>query len=277
MSSTALSVYPHLPPTSNLLNSQQRTRLIRSTRKLGAVLGTTPYLLEHDTAFTILPLGKTTSRVLKRQGSIFTHKQPSSSSITSTSTTSSQFPSPSTSSVNLPRSIIPGTQSTESRPTNPPGLSSSQKRRPRDKPPQLYLQLNTIPLAPVNDCFASSLSPPPTPYASPPTPTTPTTPVPDLIEIRRKRMAKLARHLGEKIPLELVLTPEPVTKPATVPPDLRPGRYFQPVQVMRDEAVRICDNRPPLGQSRPKQEWVGEWNRSNISDVQQELRNLKFR
>ena len=35
-----------LPPTCNLLDAAQRTRLIKSTRKLEKVLGTTPYVLE---------------------------------------------------------------------------------------------------------------------------------------------------------------------------------------------------------------------------------------
>ena len=34
------------PPTLNLLDANQRTRLIKSTRKLGKVLGTTPYVVE---------------------------------------------------------------------------------------------------------------------------------------------------------------------------------------------------------------------------------------
>jgi hypothetical protein len=38
------------PPTLNNLDPHQRTRLLRSTRKLGALLGTTPYLLEHTTS-----------------------------------------------------------------------------------------------------------------------------------------------------------------------------------------------------------------------------------
>jgi len=270
MSSSALTVYPHLPPTINTLNSQQRLRLMRSTRKLGAVLGTTPYLLENDMSFAILPLGKSTSRTLKRQGSIFTHHQTSSLSVTSTSTSSSHYPSPSVSSVTLPQSVAPSTQSTESLPMNPPGLSRTRRHRSGDKVPQLYLRLNTVPVSPTDSRVASSL--PPTPCTpSPPTPITPF--VPDITEIRRKRMAKLARHLGENIPAELVFASESASKPAAISPNCRTRRRTQSVDVVGTELAYTSDNRPSFGRSR--QEWVGEWNRSNIKDVQKELRYLR--
>ena len=270
MSPSALTVYPHLPPTTNILGSQQRLRLMRSTRKLGAVLGTTPYLLENDVSFAVLPLGKTTSRVLKRQGSLFTHHQSSSLSVTSSSTSTTSLHSPSASSITLPQSVSPGTQSIESLPKNPPGLSSTRRCRPGDKVPQLYLRLHPVPVSPIDDRVASSL--PPTPCTpSPPTPITPS--VPDVAEVRRKRMAKLARHLGENIPAELVFASESAPKLATISANCRTRRRAQSVDVMPTEAARISNNRPSLGRSR--QEWVGEWNRSNIKDVQKELRNLK--
>ena len=270
MSSTALSVYPHLPPTTNLLNSQQRSRLLRSTRKLGAVLGTTPYLLENDTSLTILPIGRSTSKVSKRQGSIFTHPQPSSLSLTSASTCSSQLPSPSSPSFNLSQSITPGAQGIESHARSPSDPTGAHKRRPRVRPPQLHLQLNPVPASPIDDRLASPL---PSPGA---TPRTPTTPIPDVTEIRRKRMAKLARHLGEKIPVELVFTSECTPEPVTASPDRLPGRRPQSVHVMSDDTVRVRGSQPPSGNPRAKQDWVGEWNRTNIKDVQKELRNLKI-
>lgn len=270
MSSATLTVHPHLPPTTNFLDSQQRLRLMRSTRKLGAVLGTTPYLLENDTSFALLPLGKPTSKALKRQGSIFIHRQPSSLSVTSSSasTISSHHTSPSASSITLPYSVAQGTESV---PLNPPGLSTTRARRTGDKVPQLYLRLNTVPVSPTDDRLTSPLSPPPcTP--SPPTPTTPV--APDITEIRRKRMAKLARHLGENIPADLVcaseLTPKPVSS------NYRTRSRSQSVHAVPTLAARFSDNRPPLP-GRSKQDWVGEWNRANIRDVQKELRNLKSR
>ena len=275
MSSSALTVYPHLPPTTNILNSQQRLRLMRSTRKLGAVLGTTPCLLENDVSFAMLPLGKTTSRVLKRQGSLFTHQQSSSLSVTSSSTsiTSLHHPSPSASSVALPRIVSSGTQSTELLPKNPPGLSSTRRRRSGDKIPQLYLRLNKVPVSPTDDRVASSSLPPTPCTPTPPTPITPS--VPDVTEIRRKRMAKLARHLGENIPTELVFASESPPKPTTISANCRTRRRTQSVDIVRTEVACTSDNRPSFGRSR--QEWVGEWNRSDIKDVQKELRGLKVR
>lgn len=272
MSSSPSTVHPQLPPTTNVLNSQQRTRLIRSTRKLGAVLGTTPYLLESDTSFTMLPLTKTTSRVLKRQGSIFTHHQVSSLSVASTftSTTSSHHPSSSASSIMLPLPVAPGISNANLLPMNPPGLSTTRKRRSGDKVPQLYLRLDTVPVSPTDQRAASSLSPctPLTPLT--PTPLTPT--VPDAVGIHRKRLAKLTHHLGENIPVELVFPTEPAPKSTTASSCRSLGKRTQSVDVMRTQAACIRDNRPYIGRSR--QEW-GEWNRPNIGDVQTELRKLK--
>lgn len=36
------------PPTNNCLDPEQRTRLLRSTRKLEAILGATPHLLDSE-------------------------------------------------------------------------------------------------------------------------------------------------------------------------------------------------------------------------------------
>ncbi|KAN0101014.1 hypothetical protein V8E55_000998 [Tylopilus felleus] len=268
MSSSALTVYPHLPPTTNVLDSQQRLRLMRSTRKLGAVLGTTPYLLENDTSFALLPLGKATSKALKRQGSIFTHSHSSSLSLASSSTSlsSSHHPSPSASSIALPQSVAPGVQGPEIFPLNPPGLSTTRRHRLGDKAPQLYLRLNTVPVSATDDRLGALL---------PPTPCSPTSPIPlsppahDAAEIRRRRMAKLARHLGENVPAELVLASEPTSKSSPTPPMRRRSRS---VHVTRTEDA---DNK--LSFSRANKEWVGEWNRSDIRDVQKELRNLRTR
>ncbi|KAF8139803.1 hypothetical protein EV363DRAFT_1310687 [Boletus edulis] len=262
MSSSPLTDYPHLPPTTNTLDSHQRSRLIRSTRKLGAVLGTTPYLLENNTSFVLLPLGRTTSKTLKRQGSIFTHNQSSSLSVTSsTSTSSSHDPSPSASSITLPCHVAPCVQSSEALSLNPPGLPTTRRRRPGDKIPQLHLRINTVPVLPTDNRVA-----PPLPHI-PLTPITPT--IPDVAETRRKRMAKLARHLGENVPAELVFASESALKPATI----TPNRRSQSLRVMPTAVAGFPDNRPNPG--RPRQDWVGEWNRSNIKDVQKELRNLR--
>ena len=53
-------LYPLPPPTTNCLTSVQRAQLIRSTKKLGRILGTTPHLI--DTSNT---LGKSHSSFFK--------------------------------------------------------------------------------------------------------------------------------------------------------------------------------------------------------------------
>ncbi|KAF9229795.1 hypothetical protein BS17DRAFT_771937 [Gyrodon lividus] len=284
---TIAITHPFLPSTTNTLDSQQRARLMRSTRKLGAILGTTPYLLENDIPVTLLPIGKTkkaTAKALKRQGSIFTHHQSQSLSVTSfssASTTSLHGPSPSTSLVSLPQSIASGMQSTESLPITPPGLSTIRSRNSAEKPRPLYLRLNTVPISPTDNRFASSL--PPTPSRAsvscfPPTPRTPGfSSKLDIAEIRRKRMAKLARHLGENIPAELVLASEPAPKiPAVSSEQVATSRR-------RSMSVGYTGTDAPFGHvskpsvSQAKQDWVGEWNRPDIRQVQRELRTLRAR
>ncbi|KAJ3865199.1 hypothetical protein EV359DRAFT_80709 [Lentinula novae-zelandiae] len=46
MAGIAKIVFPSPPPTTNALTSQQRTQLLRSTKKLGRVLGITPQLID---------------------------------------------------------------------------------------------------------------------------------------------------------------------------------------------------------------------------------------
>ena len=43
--------FPQPPPTSNTLTSNQRQQLLRSTRKLTKLLGSTPYLVDYDSSF----------------------------------------------------------------------------------------------------------------------------------------------------------------------------------------------------------------------------------
>ncbi|KAI0328739.1 hypothetical protein GY45DRAFT_1372097 [Cubamyces sp. BRFM 1775] len=218
------------PPTSNTLDARQRTRLIRSTRKLGAVLGTTPQLAEDDSPSsspTLLPitghgrrspLRKTSAFNKRRQGSVFELPPPSASP-------SSPFydsASSSVSSLSLSRASLESTTSVDSASSLPPAKSFTkhvrEKSRSKGKqaplPTPLVLRLNAVPLPPSDP----RVQPPITPdtsatltFASASTagsmmPTTPTTPItPTVTETRRKRLAKLKRTLGENVPIELVL------------------------------------------------------------------------
>ncbi|KAI0655010.1 hypothetical protein C8Q70DRAFT_924613 [Cubamyces menziesii] len=218
------------PPTSNTLDARQRTRLIRSTRKLGAVLGTTPQLAEDDSPSsspTLLPITgqgrrspirKTSAYNKRRQGSVFELPPPSASP-------SSPFydsASSSVSSLSLSRASLESTTSVDSASSLPPAKSFTrhvrEKSRSKGKqaplPTPLVLRLNAVPLPPSDP----RVQPPITPdtsatltFASASTsgsmlPTTPTTPItPTVTETRRKRLAKLKRTLGENVPIELVL------------------------------------------------------------------------
>ncbi|KAG1731332.1 uncharacterized protein EDB91DRAFT_1154568 [Suillus paluster] len=272
MSSTAISTitYPCPPPTTNTLDSQQRMRLIRSARKLEAIMGTTPYLLEADIPVTLLPVGgnkkSATGKALKRQGSISMHYHTFSPSVTSFSSASTtSLHSPSASLVSLPSSM----RSTESLSVTPPGLPA-RGRRSADKPRPLYLRMNNVPVSPTDH---RCTSPPSTPSSASPTsdsfPSTPRTPRYDAAEVRRKRMAKLARHLGENVPPELVTAQGP-------PPKLRfeedvPNRTRRSMSVNHASPQNI----PFAPKPQANSDWVGEWNRSDIRDVQRELRNLR--
>ena len=127
----------------------------------------------------------------------------------------------------------------------------------------------------------------------PPTPTTPkqlsTT------EARRRKMARVMRTLGEKVPPELVfqvsdrdgLENHPV--PTTMLLDTRPvtrTRSTTKNNRRRSASVgsssqwqRLLDLPAPVFSSGAKapddQRWVGEWNRRNIAQVQRELRALR--
>ncbi|KAI8973062.1 hypothetical protein BD414DRAFT_498983 [Trametes punicea] len=221
-----------LPPTSNTLDARQRTRLIRSTRKLGDVLGTTPHLEEQPSPFipSILPIAggrpgspvrKTSTHAKRRHGSIFELPNPSPSPCYDSSSSASS----SVSSLSLSRSSLESTTSVDSTPNIPPARSFTrhvrEKSRSKGKqaplPTPLVLRLNAVPLPPSDP----RVQPPITPdtaatvtFASlssasmlPATPTTPLTPT--VTETRRKRVAKLKRTLGENVPIELVLPLRP--------------------------------------------------------------------
>ncbi|KAF7971473.1 hypothetical protein HWV62_20986 [Athelia sp. TMB] len=90
--------------------------------------------------------------------------------------------------------------------------------------------------------------------SSPPSP--PLAVAADLVEVRRKRLQKLERLLGETIPPELV------------------------VSARKAKQDTVGELRAPLAQARlgsRKQSWVGEWNRDDMQDVQKSLRALKAR
>ncbi|KAI5986367.1 hypothetical protein EDD15DRAFT_1548700 [Pisolithus albus] len=270
--------YPIPPPTTNTLDSHQRARLIRSTRKLESLLGTTPFLLEDDPLHPIADSEKRTPRALKRQGSIFNSRRPGVSYVAS-----HKPPSSATSSVSSLLSF--GSDSASGKRSLELPLSGAPCKLTRqlsdNKPRPLYLRLNVVPISPTDTRFNPVPSSPTTCSSAGSSdlaisPCSPAVSIPDAVETRRRRVAKLSRHLGENIPPELIPTPAacPVRRSSqTQSPKKRSASFscaipkdvpFAPVEALPSKSGR-------------SQDWVGQWNRSDIQEVQKELRNLKAR
>lgn len=268
------------PPTSNHLDFNQKSRLIKSTRKLGQVLGTTPYLLETQTEFqaSFLPIGSRTSsptpsttstssaesiklvKRSRRQGSIFGY--PPEAHSASSSTSSLSLPgNMSSSSIDLP--------STYSVPV-------SRRSKDTHRPPPLVLHLNPV-VVPPNDHRVRK--PQLSPLPSPPTfgiddfPMSPMTPTSDAFsrqkkdaDAKRKKMSKVNRTFGENVPTELIF-------PAPIHPT--PSATTRPTPATRKRRSMTIGSDQVW--STGTHAWVGEWNRGDIQEVQAQLRQLKAR
>ncbi|KAM6503084.1 hypothetical protein JOM56_000027 [Amanita muscaria] len=161
------------PPTINSLDASQRARLVKSARKLGNLLGATPHVLDPDLLLPVPPRGKCNDL----------YRSSSAASSTSSFEDKPEYPETSV--------LIP---------THP---ELSQNRRWRTRPKSAYLarplvlRLRTIPTPlPPPIFMPSPLSPAEEDAISPIEPAQ--------NAIRRKRMAKLTRTLGENIPPELI-------------------------------------------------------------------------
>lgn len=278
MTTSTTVLYPTPTPTANTLNHYQRSRLLKSTRKIGDVLGTTPYLLESsELPVNLLPVGpkKQSGKSFKRQGPLFSH---SASSSTSSFGSDSSVSSPSLSFAALPLSN--GSSEVLSMPR--PGFSDIKHGRAKDAPTPLFIHLNAVPVSPSDSRFADPLPPTPsgttpctaTQFIFPPTPGTPTF---DQSEVNRKRMAKLTRYLGEAIPPHLIY--DSSKKDST--PSARKRRSLSVGGIDTVPELGFSQHKPAvICNPKPKSEgrlvsWVGEWNRDDIKEVQKKLRALK--
>lgn len=86
-------------------------------------------------------------------------------------------------------------------------------------------------------------------------------------------MAKLARHLGENVPPELVTAQGPPSQLRSEEGVPSRERHSMSVNLTSPQNTHIT----PMSKASPQtsNDWVGEWNRSDIRDVQRELRNLR--
>lgn len=279
-------------PTHNALEAHHRIRLVRSARKLGAVLGSTPQVADHEPPTAgpapLLPIGCTPSSrpstPFSLRGSPPSSRPSTPGSIYSSSSTNSSMASLTLS--------TPRTSAESLRLAEPKGFSTPRGRRSKELPRPLVLRLNAVPMPPT-DRRAANAAPTPalprtpsTPRSSSAPPATPTTPMPpSAAELRRKRMAKLARTLGENVPVDLVFppspapAPEPATAVARTPPSLL-SPAAERTRRRRSMSVEVAA--AVLAPSRDSRIWVtggnlwtGEWNRRDIREVQQQLRRLR--
>jgi len=299
MNTTKTVLFPTPPSTSNTMGDRQRIRLMRSTRKLGSVLGTTPQFVEvtakHVPHPILLPIGAKHSshsrpgtpesiKRVRRNISLFTAPSSASNLIYSSSSCNS-----STTTLSL---ASEGRASPQPKITLTPAPSSKRIPSPRGPRP---LVLN---LKPIHSAVPSPSSLPSTPSTattlapSPitPSPISPLSPVfPTPAESRRKRMAKLARTLGENIPPHLVLPSKRPTTPTFQTSfsvsSVGQGRNLMVTRKRRSMSVDFASGAgamPACGRSSriwvtESKTWRGEWNRRNIQDVQKQLRSLKAR
>jgi hypothetical protein len=282
MASTSTHTRPP-PPTTNKLDAVQRARVMRSSRKLGAVLGTTPFLLEScgvTVPATLHPASRpdgahrtraVPSHVKRhhRQCSILEEPRASSESLPlpslSRSSSSSKESLLSTSDCSTEESLVPLMLAAKS-----PFVRETQR----------LVLVHSVPLPP---------SDPLSPNADvPPTPTTPVEP--NCAEARRRKMARVMRTLGENVPPELVFrtekdsssAPTALSRTRSTPTSHSHHHRRRSASVdSTSQWQRLVELPAPVfasGSKAPEdQSWVGEWNRRNIGQVQRELRGLRRR
>ncbi|KAI0789027.1 hypothetical protein BC629DRAFT_1272514, partial [Irpex lacteus] len=148
-------------------------------------------------------------------------------------------------------------------------------------PPPLHLRVNTVPASPSDSHIPRS---PISPFvAAPAQPVTPITPdLPPRLseaEMRRKRMAKLARTFGETVPAEYVFPSTTATRPRNIPSASTQTRHAR-TETLPHVAVTTSSSRA----RRTSQVWTtgdqggfwsGHWNRKDIREVQHKLRTLR--
>ena len=306
---------PHSSPysaplqTSHALNTKQRIRLVRSTRKLGAVLGATPQVADNEELY---PLGAPLTSFPSCSSSSSRSSTPDSSRGYRRHASVSEHP---TRAQGVIYTCVSNASSVASLTLAPPARSTSltalprkpsmkfrtsSKDKPRaagDTPRPLVLRLAAVPkaLASPAPSVGSTLGTP-TPTGTPAL--TPTSPVfPSAAETRRRRMAKLTRTLGEIIPPHLVFgagkgkgdeydeydEEEEEYDSVSLAPLAAPLPKTRPRRSMSvDFASHAPEAAPPASRSSRvwvtgNKTWRGEWNRKDIREVQQQLRSLKAR
>ncbi|KAJ7458900.1 hypothetical protein FB451DRAFT_1507005 [Mycena latifolia] len=284
------------PPTTHALSRAERLRLMRSTRKLGALLGETPLLAE------IRPAGarpsskashgrsaSTMSAVFKPTGRLVHGGQ----TITRSASFRISTALPVSQATPAPEPARPAPGATSARPIlfldlpvpGPGGLTTPAERTPLPSP--------------LSDTSSIVFNAPPTPSED--------------AHRRRRKMARVVRTLGENVPPELVFPAAPpkarrrasiasvrectfeqhyngpsaacdAEEPFAVPFVILPGpedRVSSETDVPQAPHMSQEHLLPPSesGMRRREQGWSGEWggNVENMEDVVRRLRGLRLK
>ncbi|KAI0002443.1 hypothetical protein BJV74DRAFT_815843 [Russula compacta] len=287
------------PPTTNKLDAAQRARVIRSSRKLGAVLGTTPFLLEScgsTVAATLHPASRYhDAHLLPLPSHVkLHHRECSVSEETRASSESLPLFALSRSSSSSKESLLSMSEpSTEELPV--PLVIAARSKSPGGTSRPIIL-LNPAPMSSSDSRVQNTSLSPLAPYAD--EPSTPTSPVElSRTEIRRRKMARVVRTLGENVPPELVFHSSDADSPRNALAPTAMLLESRSVLVKRSTTKSHRRRSASLGSSPPWQQlsdplapvfssssrapedqrWVGGWNRRNITQVQRELRTLRRR
>jgi hypothetical protein len=225
------------PPTSNYLDLNQKSRLIKSTRKLGQVLGTTPYLLEAPAEFPISfhQIGPRTSSPTPSTSS--TSSTSSAESIKSMKRSHRQcsiFGYPTSASSSTSSLSLPGNMSSSSVDLlSTRDVPVSRRSKDTNRPPPLVLHLNPVVVSPNDHRIGGpQLSPLPTPFsfAIDDFPMSPTTPTSNAFFYQRKEAdAKRKKMTRSTAPLAKTSQQNSFSPPReTLPLHLLPRRPLSP-------------------------------------------------
>ena len=260
---------------------------MRYSRKLGAVLGTTPFLLESCGSTVPATLYTPSRHNSTRSQSRRLHRQRTDlDDQPRTSSESSPLPFSSTASSSKDSLLTTSDSSVES---DVPMVLATKSHRPA----RPLIVLDTVPLSSSDTRVQAAPRLTSSSLDAIPTPTTPKQM--STAEARRRKMARVMRTLGEKVPPELVFHAsdkdglENDTVSTTMLVDTRPvtrTRSTTKNNRRRSASVgsstqwqRLLELPAPVfssGAMAPDdQRWVGEWNRRNIGQVQRELRALR--
>ncbi|KAJ7722882.1 hypothetical protein DFH07DRAFT_284100 [Mycena maculata] len=265
--------YPCPPPTTNSLTSQQRSQLLRTTQKLGRLLGTTPALIEEsDSMPSMLPLN------LQRLA-VPLHIQ--LSSVYDDGDALNRYPSSETSStssngspLSLKRSSSSASEySSRSGRTLVNSTTSVHVNESWPKADRPFLRIATkspskleaIPQSPPatgSPPPAYSPEPPHTSYtirpvhtrrnSAPPSP--PAFDIPNPNSVRRQKMDRLRRTLGDGVPLDLVFPDEETSSASQARPisyGQAPPHTQQRIRSARDSLVLSPHQRFDIPAARP--------------------------